>query len=229
VLPVLSRLRAIPHAPQLRGAGDGADYPLDSMLPAASVHELEQRLPALTRGEGVLESSFDHYQPVTGPVPERPRTDDDPLNRKEYLLRVERRVLRPSELTQTRSICIRWHSCWSCRAADVPPGGRGSQRSRAACPARPHPRSGRPSGRPRIATPEPEPVTGSAEPAAAVPPGGRGSQRVPGRRQPVADAGSGRPSGRDGVTPAPSGRRVGFVVAGAARVIGAGRRGAHRG
>jgi ribosomal protection tetracycline resistance protein len=92
VLPVLSRLRAIPQAPQLRGSGDGADCLLDGVLPAASVHELEQRLPALTRGEGVLESSFDHYQPVTGPIPERPRTDDDPLNRKEYLLRVDRRV-----------------------------------------------------------------------------------------------------------------------------------------
>jgi ribosomal protection tetracycline resistance protein len=88
VLPALSRLRAIPYAPQLRGA----DCLLEGTLPAASVHELEQRLPALTRGEGVLESEFDHYQPVTGSVPQRPRTDLDPLNRKEYLLRVERRV-----------------------------------------------------------------------------------------------------------------------------------------
>ena len=88
VLSALSRLRAIPYAPQLRGA----ECLLEGMLPAASVHELEQRLPALTRGEGVLESEFDHYAPVTGPVPQRPRTDDDPLHRKEYLLRVERRV-----------------------------------------------------------------------------------------------------------------------------------------
>jgi ribosomal protection tetracycline resistance protein len=88
VLPVLSRLRAIPQAPLLRGA----DQLLDGVLPAARVHELEQALPALTRGEGVLESEFDHYRAVTGPVPERPRTDDDPLNREEYLLRVERRV-----------------------------------------------------------------------------------------------------------------------------------------
>jgi ribosomal protection tetracycline resistance protein len=29
---------------------------------------------------------------VPGPVPRRPRTDDDPLHRKDYLLRVERRV-----------------------------------------------------------------------------------------------------------------------------------------
>jgi ribosomal protection tetracycline resistance protein len=90
VLPVLSRLRAVPGAPQLRGP----DCLLDGVLPAASVHALEQRLPALTRGEGVLESEFDHHRPVTGPVPARPRTDPDALHRKEYLLQVERRVGR---------------------------------------------------------------------------------------------------------------------------------------
>jgi ribosomal protection tetracycline resistance protein len=88
VLPALSRLRAVPQAPLPRDT----DYLLDGVLPAASVHELEQLLPALTRGEGVLESEFDHYEAVSGPVPERPRTDDDPLHRKDYLLRVERRV-----------------------------------------------------------------------------------------------------------------------------------------
>ncbi|TQM45456.1 elongation factor G [Pseudonocardia cypriaca] len=88
VLPVLSRLRAVPQAP----LPNGTDHLLDGVVPAASVHRLEQLLPALSRGEGVLESEFDHYEPVTGPVPKRPRTDDDPLHRKEYLLRVERRV-----------------------------------------------------------------------------------------------------------------------------------------
>ena len=53
---------------------------------------LQQQLPALTRGEGVLESAFDHYRPVRGPAPSRPRTDHNPLDRKEYLLHVQRRV-----------------------------------------------------------------------------------------------------------------------------------------
>ncbi|MHA6618208.1 GTP-binding protein [Pseudonocardia sp. DLS-67] len=88
VLPALSRFRAVPHAPVVRDP----DLVLDGVVPAASVHGLEQLLPALTRGEGVLESEFDHYEAVSGPVPQRPRTDDDPLHRKEYLLRVERRV-----------------------------------------------------------------------------------------------------------------------------------------
>ena len=79
-----------------RAAGDrpprGSSYLVEGEIPAARVHELEQQLPGLTRGEGVLESAFDHYQPVRGPVPTRPRTDHNPLNRKEYLLHVLRRV-----------------------------------------------------------------------------------------------------------------------------------------
>ncbi|SOE07110.1 GTP-binding protein [Streptomyces sp. Ag109_G2-15] len=89
LLPVLARLGAVPES---TGA-HGREGVLEGAVPAARVHELEQRLPGLTRGEGELESSFDHYAPVTrGPLPERPRTDHNPLNRKEYLLNVTRRV-----------------------------------------------------------------------------------------------------------------------------------------
>jgi ribosomal protection tetracycline resistance protein len=59
-----------------------------------SVHELEQQLPALTRGEAVLDCAFDRYQVVGGRPPVRPRSDHNPLNRKEYLLHVQRRVGR---------------------------------------------------------------------------------------------------------------------------------------
>jgi hypothetical protein len=41
-----------------------------------------------------MESAFDRYEPVRGPVPTRPRTDDNPLNREEYLRRVTRRGVR---------------------------------------------------------------------------------------------------------------------------------------
>ncbi|HZF91699.1 translation factor GTPase family protein [Streptomyces sp.] len=90
LLPVLSALRAVPRTTETRGAR----CVLDGAVPAARVHALEQRLPALTRGEGELESAFDHYAPVDrgAPVPERPRTDHNPLNRKEYLLNVTRRT-----------------------------------------------------------------------------------------------------------------------------------------
>ncbi|MFF4362772.1 GTP-binding protein [Streptomyces sp. NPDC001604] len=89
LLPVLAALRAVPQTTRTQDAA----CVLEGAVPAGRVHELEQRLPGLTRGEGELESAFDHYAPITyGTVPERPRTDHNPLNRKEYLLNVTRRV-----------------------------------------------------------------------------------------------------------------------------------------
>lgn len=89
LLPVLAALQAVPQTTDTRGDV----CVLEGAVPAARVHGLEQRLPGLTRGEGELESGFDHYAPVLrGEVPCRPRTDHNPLNRKEYLLNVTRRV-----------------------------------------------------------------------------------------------------------------------------------------
>ena len=88
ILPVLARLRAVPRAPSTRGSS----ALLEGEIPAARVHELQRQLPGLTRGEGVLDSEFDRYRPVRGEIPARPRTDHNPLDRKEYLLRVQRRV-----------------------------------------------------------------------------------------------------------------------------------------
>jgi ribosomal protection tetracycline resistance protein len=88
VLPVLGRLGAAAAAPVMVGSA----CVLEGDIPAARVHELGLELPGLTRGEGVLESAFDRYQPARGPVPSRPRSDHNPLNRAEYLLRVVRRV-----------------------------------------------------------------------------------------------------------------------------------------
>ena len=82
----LAALRAIP----LRTDRRGAATVLEGEIPAARVHELTRQLPSLTRGEGVLESAFERYEPVRGTIPTRPRTDDDPLDRREYI----RRVLR---------------------------------------------------------------------------------------------------------------------------------------
>ncbi|WP_346103866.1 translation factor GTPase family protein [Nonomuraea maheshkhaliensis] len=84
VLPVLARLGATPRAQRASL--------VEGLIPAAKVHELERRLPGLTRGEAVLESDFDRYEPVRGPIPRRPRSDHNPLDRKEYLLHVARRV-----------------------------------------------------------------------------------------------------------------------------------------
>jgi ribosomal protection tetracycline resistance protein len=82
----LAALRGVPLLTERRGA----TAVVEGEIPAARVHELTQQLPSLTRGEGVLESAFDRYEPVRGAIPTRPRTDDDPLDRQEYI----RRVLR---------------------------------------------------------------------------------------------------------------------------------------
>jgi ribosomal protection tetracycline resistance protein len=89
ILPLLTRLRAVPQTPAMRGSSGT----LEGDVPAGQVHELRQRLRAPTRGEGVLECAFDHYEPVRGAIPTRPRSDHNPLNPKEYLLRVTRRGL----------------------------------------------------------------------------------------------------------------------------------------
>jgi ribosomal protection tetracycline resistance protein len=88
VVPALVRLDAVPHASE---SANGSAV-LEGFVPAARVPELERRLPELTSGEGVLECAFDRYEPVRGTPPARARTDHNPLDRKEYLLHVQRRV-----------------------------------------------------------------------------------------------------------------------------------------
>ncbi len=88
-LPMLTALDAVPGVPSLRDSV----YVLEGDVPAAWVHALQQAVPGMSRGEGVLECTFDRYEPVRGgSIPTRPRTDHNPLDRKGYLLHVQRRV-----------------------------------------------------------------------------------------------------------------------------------------
>jgi ribosomal protection tetracycline resistance protein len=84
VLPALARLEAMLKVPAI----DGHTSMLEGEIAAVNVHRLQQLLPGLTRGEGVLEAEFHHYRPVRGPGATRPRTGADPSNRKDYLARV---------------------------------------------------------------------------------------------------------------------------------------------
>ncbi|WP_203917958.1 elongation factor G [Rugosimonospora africana] len=63
---------------------------IETVMPAARTPHLQRRLPALTAGEGVLESTFDGYRPVHGDPPTRPRTTADPRHREEYLTSLTR-------------------------------------------------------------------------------------------------------------------------------------------
>ena len=85
-LAALARLDAIPQTPSLRGELAG----IETVLPAARLHELQRQLPPLTGGEGVLESDFGGYEPVSGAPPTRRRTTPSPLSREEYLMHVGR-------------------------------------------------------------------------------------------------------------------------------------------
>jgi ribosomal protection tetracycline resistance protein len=88
VLAALARLGAVAQTPSLRGEL----ATIETVLPAARVQELQRQLPALTAGEGVLESDFGGYQPVSSTPPTRRRTTPNPLNRKEYLMHLARRT-----------------------------------------------------------------------------------------------------------------------------------------
>jgi ribosomal protection tetracycline resistance protein len=92
LLPVLAKLHAVPEV----SATKDSWCTLEGDIPVTRVHELRQQIPHLTRGEGVMESAFDRYEPVRGPAPARPRTDDNPLNREEDLYRVTGRSVRGS-------------------------------------------------------------------------------------------------------------------------------------
>jgi len=88
LLTGLARLRGVPGT----HVTCGASLTLEGDIPAGRVHELRQELPALTRGEGLLECVFDRYEPVADAIPTRTRTDANPLSRDEYLQRVTRRA-----------------------------------------------------------------------------------------------------------------------------------------
>jgi ribosomal protection tetracycline resistance protein len=92
-LAVLARLEGVPDSLEPRGWS----WALEGEVRAVRVDELQQQVPGLTGGEGVLESAFDSYRPVIGDPPTRPRSDHNPLNRDEYLLHVAHRVQAGSD------------------------------------------------------------------------------------------------------------------------------------
>jgi ribosomal protection tetracycline resistance protein len=62
-----ARLGGVPETPSL----SGALAVLETTIPAARVDELQRQLPGLTSGEGVLDSEFAGYRPVSGEPPTR--------------------------------------------------------------------------------------------------------------------------------------------------------------
>ncbi len=78
-------LRGLPTDPLTHGKVSV----VEGTIPAATVQKLQQLLPSLTRGEGFVETTFSHYDFLTTPPRTRPRTDKNPLNRRDYLRQVK--------------------------------------------------------------------------------------------------------------------------------------------
>jgi ribosomal protection tetracycline resistance protein len=58
-----------------------------ALVHAGRVHEVQNRIPGLTGGEGVFEASFAGYHPVTAePPPSRRRSRPNPFQRRQYLM-----------------------------------------------------------------------------------------------------------------------------------------------
>jgi ribosomal protection tetracycline resistance protein len=70
VMAALARLGAAVETPSLQGTLST----IETVLPGARADDLQRQLPELTGGEGVLDSSFAGYQPVSGPAPTRLQT-----------------------------------------------------------------------------------------------------------------------------------------------------------
>jgi ribosomal protection tetracycline resistance protein len=88
VMAALARHGAAVETPSLQGKL----CTIETVLSATRAHDLQRQLPGLTRGEGVLESSFEGYEPVSGDPPTRRRTTVNPLNREEYMMHLARRA-----------------------------------------------------------------------------------------------------------------------------------------
>jgi ribosomal protection tetracycline resistance protein len=87
-VPALARL----GAPPVEQVSRPPALVLRGRIRAASVHALRAQLPELTRGVGELDTAFAGYEPVRGVRPRRPRTDDNPFDREDYLTRVHGRI-----------------------------------------------------------------------------------------------------------------------------------------
>jgi len=88
LFPALARLGAAVKPPSQRGDLST----IEAVLPAAHVNDLQRELPGVTGGEGVLDSEFSGYEPLSGEPPTRRRHTPNPLNREEYLMHLARRV-----------------------------------------------------------------------------------------------------------------------------------------
>ncbi|MBP2445027.1 elongation factor G [Rhizobium leguminosarum] len=61
---------------------------LEGSIASQMIQSVQQQLPRLTSGAGIMETAFDHYAPVAGPPRICRRSGPDPFKPVEYLLRL---------------------------------------------------------------------------------------------------------------------------------------------
>lgn len=64
---------------------------LEGHVTSERVQGIQQQLPGLTSGMGIIETSFHRYAPAADPQRSRKRSGIDPFNGREYLLRLSRK------------------------------------------------------------------------------------------------------------------------------------------
>ena len=64
---------------------------VSAVLPVARVRVLQNQLPGLSMGEGILETRFGGYQPIGEHPPTRPRSRPSPLDRDAWLASLSKR------------------------------------------------------------------------------------------------------------------------------------------
>jgi ribosomal protection tetracycline resistance protein len=62
-----------------------------AVLPVARVRSLQQQLPGLSMGEGILETRPGGYQPIGSDPPRRERSTPSPLDRDAWLASLAKR------------------------------------------------------------------------------------------------------------------------------------------
>jgi ribosomal protection tetracycline resistance protein len=88
VLAMLGRLGGV-----VRGQFSANDLTkVSAVLPVAQLNALQQRLPGLSMGEGILETSPGGYQPIGDNPPNRARSRPSPLDRDAWLASLSRRT-----------------------------------------------------------------------------------------------------------------------------------------
>jgi ribosomal protection tetracycline resistance protein len=87
--PVSSALARVGGAVVTSNQGDRFTE-LTGTIPAVRIRALSGQLAELTHGEGVLTTEPDHYRPVAGPAPTRPRRGPDPADRQTWFREMPR-------------------------------------------------------------------------------------------------------------------------------------------